>query len=99
MTYYIFLYCTIHDDGFIIKSENTEIPADYNYNITCKCEGSEFCDFIYNGMISYDGINIKEIDSILRNYEKFGGGFKFKYYKRYFEKESGISGWLDLNSH
>ena len=76
MTYYIFLYCTIHDDGFVIKSEN--------YNVTCKCEGSEFCDFIYNGMVSYDGTTIKEIDPILRNY---------------FDEESEIDGWLDLNSH
>jgi hypothetical protein len=99
MTYYIFLYCTIHDDGFVIKSENTEIPEDSNYNITCKCEGSEFCDFIYNGMVSYDGTMIKEIDPILRNYEKFGGGFKFEYYKNYFDEEFEIGEWLDLYSH
>ena len=76
MTYYIFLYCIIHDDGFVIRSENTEIPD--NCNVTCKCDGSDFCDFIYNGMLYVDELNIKEIDYIMRNYDVYGGGFKNK---------------------
>ena len=93
MSYYHFLYCIIHDDGFVVKSKTIDIPEDYN--ITCKCEASNHCDFIYNGMLNSDGDNIKEIVPILRYYDKYGGGFEFSYYKSYFAKNSKIYKWLD----
>jgi hypothetical protein len=79
MTYYIILYCTIHDDGFVVKSETIDMSEDFNIN--CKCEGSNLCDFIYNGTLHIDGTNIIEIVPILRNYDRYGGGFKFEFYK------------------
>ena len=95
MTYHIFLYCIIHDDGFVIESNKSDIPEDYN--IKCKCDGSNLCDFIYNGMLYIKEIDIKEIDPILLNYDKYGGNFKFEYYKNYFKKNSDIYNWI--NNH
>jgi len=91
MVTYIILYCTIHDDGYVVKSDCG------NYNKICKCEGSDYCDFIYNGKITMTDQKIVEVDPILRVYDKFGGGFEFKQYCLYFEVNSPIYMWFANN--
>jgi len=72
MVEYCFLYCTKHDDGVIVESNNN----NYNNN-SCGCNSNIDCTFIYNGMVKVDIENITEIDHIRRNYDVYGGGFRF----------------------
>jgi hypothetical protein len=80
MTFHTFIYCTVHDDGYILESEleSTDIPKDY------KCAGVDcdsYCEFIFCGQLYFNGKEIKEIVPVQKNYDKYGGGFKFEYYK------------------
>lgn len=74
----ILLYCTTHDDGIIINSNNI------NKKKLC-CEGSttNICNF------EYDGDNI-EINKIQRNYYRHSGGFRFEYYGNIVKKISKL---------
>ena len=92
MTFHTFIYCTIHADGHIIESETIDIPENY------KCEGANHCDFIFGGILHDDGKKIKEIIPLKKDYERYGGGFKFSYFKNNYKKDSEIYLWLDLNS-
>lgn len=73
MTEYYFLYCRTHDDGMIVESANNVKNHSCNSNITCTFE--------YNGLVKFDGKNIREINKVRRDYDRYGGGFKFEFYK------------------
>ena len=75
--YYTFIYCMNHDDGIIIKSDEKYI--DYE-NI--ECPGSKLCNFHNTGILSYNGKCINTIKSVQKNFDIYGGGFKFKYFMK-----------------
>ncbi len=70
---YLFLYCTIHDDGFFIRESNN---TNFNY-CYCPCD---FHDLLHIGSITYDGINLIEHSIIFNLDRRFNGGFDFNYY-------------------
>jgi len=74
-TEYTFIYCTKHDDGYIIKSDEKYINCE---NI--RCSGSELCAYNITGILSYDGNCIGTIKSVQTNFDIYGGGFEFKYF-------------------
>jgi hypothetical protein len=76
ITYYTFIYCLYHDDGYIYKSN--KIYSDYKSYCGTNCESK--CDLSVMGILSYDEIKINEIQKINKCYNRYGGGFKFKYY-------------------
>jgi hypothetical protein len=86
---YYFLYCTTHDDGRIETKYKLE-----NINCMGTCNNVD-CTFIYNGMVKVDGENIIEINKIRRDYDRFGGGFKFEYYKNYCNTNSKLYKWIE----
>lgn len=80
MSYYIFVYCTTHDDGKIIKSNKPRVPD--NLDIKCVgCDKSFDCDYIYNGTVHSNGEHILEIEKVYKDLHRYGGGFKFEFYK------------------
>jgi len=96
MPYYIFLYCTTHDDGKIITSDKPKVHGNcLNCNCNCKCNCN--CDYIYNGIVHSNGDSILEIVKVYKDYDKYGGGFKFEYYKNYCEDEL-LRNWIINNS-
>ena len=80
MKYYTFIYCFYHDDGYIYKSNKiySDYKSDYKSYCGTNCESD--CDLSIMGILSYDGIKMNEIQKINKCYNRYGGGFEFKYY-------------------
>jgi len=76
-TYYSFMYCTLHDQGFIVRgSYRYGLPPNFN-NTVCgaSCEN---CDWTNKGIVCIDGISVMVDTPIETNYnEQYGGGFTF----------------------
>jgi hypothetical protein len=91
-TKFTFFYCVIHDQGFVIENEE-DTSSIFNgrsslSNInTCGVNG---CVHENNGTIEISTLNFTLINNLKRvNYEKYGGGWKFDYFKLEFFKENG----------
>ena len=85
MTEYYFLYCTTHD---LKNSCGCNSNSNSNSNIDCT--------FIYNGMVKIDGKNITEINKVRREYDVYGGGFRFEFYKDCTNDEL-LKKWIENN--
>ena len=75
-----FWYCERHNDGFLIKDNDTTKVPEW-----CKMCHSKNCDqswWVNKGVIDYDGKRVIELGDIYNDnyYDKMGGGFKFKFY-------------------
>jgi hypothetical protein len=86
---YTFWYCTVHDDGVLIKDQNTDEVPEWYANCMCKDTPStilnnpcEQIDWYKTGVINYDGKVVTELEPVEppSYYDKINGGFKFKYY-------------------
>jgi len=88
--YYTFIYCTRHDDGFIIKSNEK-----YDLSKDIKCSESESCSLIIKGILSYNGYYINTIQSVETDFDYYFGGFKFKYFMQNLRDING--NYLDIN--
>ena len=85
-----------HDDGLIVSNHNLE-----NHS----CIPNVVCIFIYNGMVKVDGKNVIEINKVRRDYDRYGGGFKFEYYKNCCDNKSlqnccdnkSLQNWINNN--
>ena len=92
--YYTFMYCMMHDDGFIIQGKHDYVPDGYIMQHSDKCE---VCDWCNMGVIEVSNDNnndndndndndnnntdnIKIIKSVRVNYDIYGGGFIFRLY-------------------
>jgi len=82
--YYTFMYCMMHDDGFIIQGNHDYVPYGYVIQHSDKCE---VCDWCNMGVIEVSNDNdndvinnIKIIKSVRVNYDRYGGGFIFRLY-------------------
>ena len=87
--YYTFFYCDMHDDGAIIRGNYKYL--DDNIKI---CPGGKCCtvDYSDKGVIKYDGneeLNYEAVKPISYNYNRYGGGYKFKYYSSNILDENG----------
>lgn len=89
-TIFTLVYCMLHDDGWMIKGHHEYVPYGYkpphspdNIN-KCEC-----CDWYMMGVISYDGKNVKIIETIRINYDRFNGGFHFCQYPCEITDEKG----------
>ena len=94
MVEYYFIYCTKHDDGVIVESNNNNNRCNSNSNSNIDCT------FIYNGIVKVDRKNIVEINKVRRNYDVYGGGFRFEYYKNCCNNEllkNWIEKWIENN--
>lgn len=99
---YTFWYCTVHDDGVLIKDQNTEEVPEWYCNSMCKTEPGvvlhrqcEQIDWYKTGVINYDGKMIAELEPIDRDrYSSTGngGGFKFEHYSYEYLIKDGKSG-------
>ena len=89
---YTFWYCEYHDNGFLIKDNDTsKVPEWFKM-----CNDSINCDQIWwcnKGVIDYDGKHVIELkNNPIANdrnyYNRVGGDFKFKFYSsQIFEKQ------------
>ena len=76
-TYYSFMYCTLHDQGFIVSSSHRHGLSDNFKNRVCN-SSCEHCDWINKGIVCLDKISVKVIKPVETNYnEQYGGGFTF----------------------
>ena len=80
ITYYTFIYCFYHDDGYIYKSN--KIYSDYKSYCGTECgtECGSGCELSLMGILSYNGINIYEKLKINKCYDIYNEEFKFEYY-------------------
>ena len=86
--YYTFMYCMIHDDGYIIKGNHEYAPDDYIIQHSTQCTSSNW----YNmGVIKYNGKNFDIIKKVRLDYDRYGGGFKFNGYCNTLTNENGES--------
>ena len=76
-TYYSFVYCTRHDQGFIVSgSHSYGLPNNFK-NTVCNASCND-CDWMNKGIVCVDGISVKVIKPVETNYnEQYGGGFTF----------------------
>jgi hypothetical protein len=81
-TEYTFFYCLFHDDGCCA-------PKGVAINPCCVSDHS-VCNLVEMGTLSFDGREIRVINPVTMNYNRYGGGFYFKYY---------ASQVLDLNGN
>lgn len=75
--YYTFMYCMMHDDGFIIHGNHDYVPAGYVMQHSQNCE---ICDWCNMGVIELNSDEITVIKSVRINYDRYGGGFIFRLY-------------------
>jgi hypothetical protein len=76
-TYYSFMYCTLHDQCFIVSGEHRySLPSHFKNTV---CHGScENCDWTNKGIVSIDGILVNIVKPVETNYnEQCGGNFEF----------------------
>jgi hypothetical protein len=85
---YTFWYCAVHDEGVLIKDQNTEeIPAWYAKTM-CKAahdsalaQPCDQMDWYKTGVINYDGKEVIEMETVEPpHFYNRMGGFEFKYY-------------------
>lgn len=86
MTDYSFIYCTMHDDGCIIKGNHPYVPAGYSMRHSEKCES---CDWYNMGVIRYNGYNFDVVETVRVDYDKYAGGFMFLGYTDTLTDENG----------
>jgi hypothetical protein len=75
---YTFWYCALHDDGVLIKDQNTEDVPDWHWHNMCRTEPGavlhnpcEQTDWYKKGVINYDGKMIAELEPV-DNSEYYG---------------------------
>ena len=75
-----FWYCERHDDGFLIKDNDTTKVPDWCK--MCECTNCDRSWWVNKGVIDYDGNRVIELGIIYDDnyYDKMCGGFKFKFY-------------------
>lgn len=86
VVFYTLIYCEYHDDGWLIRGNHDYVPHGYQPRHSDKCEA---CDWYENGIISYDGKNIKIIKEVRINYDRYNGGFSFNIYPCEVTDENG----------
>lgn len=75
--YYSFMYCRLHDQGFIVRGSHKYGLPDNFKNTVCNASCDD-CDWMNKGIVCVDGISVKVIKPIETNYnEQHGGGFTF----------------------
>lgn len=84
--YYTFIYCTMHDDGFIITGNHPYVPQGYSMRHSNKCE---CCDWYNMGVIKYNGSNFDVVESVRVDYNEYCGGFMFIMYTDTLTDEKG----------
>jgi hypothetical protein len=82
-----FWYCYKHDDGFLIKDNDTSRVPDW-----CKMCNSQKCDpddWAVKGIIDYDGWRVTELTDIFLDYDRYCGGYEFEYFYHNYYTETG----------
>uniref|UniRef100_A0A6C0IHZ2 Uncharacterized protein n=1 Tax=viral metagenome TaxID=1070528 RepID=A0A6C0IHZ2_9ZZZZ len=92
---YTFVYCQMHDDGCLIKGQHEYVPEGYKMAHSDKCAN---CDWYVEGVISYDGINIKILEDIRIDFSRYGGEYYFHMYASAITDELGNTIILDEDS-
>ena len=83
MTDYTFIYCTMHDDGCIIKGNHPYVPEGYSMRHSEECQS---CDWVNMGIID---ANFDVVESVRVDYDRYGGGFMFIGYTDTLTDENG----------
>jgi hypothetical protein len=90
--FYTFIYCTMHDEGCVIKGNHAYVPDGYSMQHSTECK---WCDWTTMGIIQYDNDNDKDnfeiIQTVRINYDKYCGGFMFRFYTDTLTDEKGNS--------
>ena len=74
---FTFMYCMMHDDGFIIQGNHDCVPEGYVMRHSTQCE---FCDWCNMGVVEVNNDEINIINTVRVNYDRYGGGFIFRLY-------------------
>ena len=81
--YYTFIYCTMHDDGCIIKGNHPYVPEGYSMQHSEECKS---CDWVNMGIID---ANFDVVENVRVNYDRYDGGFMFIGYRDTLTDENG----------
>jgi hypothetical protein len=84
--YYTFIYCMMHDDGFVIKGNFPYVPEGYTMLHSNQCES---CDWYNMGLIKYNGSDFDVIEKVRVDYDRYAGGFLFIGYMNTMTDENG----------
>jgi hypothetical protein len=82
-----FWYCYKHDDGYLVKHQDTNTVPDW-----CKMCNSAKCysdDWANKGVIDYDGERVLELTDVFLDYDRYSGGYEFEYYFTNYYTETG----------
>ena len=93
---FTFMYCMIHDDGFIIQGNHDYVPYGYVIQHSQNCDS---CDWYNMGVIKINDVNNDEITvikTVRLNYDRYGGGFTFKNYLNTLTDDKGK--YIDINN-
>lgn len=74
---FTFMYCMMHDDGFIIQGNHDYVPEGYVMQHSTQCE---VCDWCNMGVIDVNNNKINIIKTLRLDYDRYGGGFIFRLY-------------------
>ena len=86
-TYYTFMYCDCHDEGFIIKGYHDYAPVNYKAQHAHNCE---YIDWSNQGIVECNGEGeIEVVEQVRFDYDRFGGGFTFELYNNTLTDETG----------
>lgn len=86
---FTFWYCTVHDDGVLVKDSNTDEVPEWCAPTMCKnepdavlCMQCDQMDWYKTGVINYDGKKVTELEYIEGSayYTRMGGGFVISNY-------------------
>jgi hypothetical protein len=86
ITYFTFIYCKMHDDGFIIKGNHLYVPDEYCMQHSDECDSSDWCNM---GVIRYDGSGFDIVENLRIDYDRYFGGFTFSCYTNTLTDEEG----------
>jgi hypothetical protein len=106
-TTFTFMYCMMHDDGFIIQGNHDCVPEGYDMKHSTQCEVCDWCNMgvvevkvknneVKNNKVKNNDITI--IKTVRLNYDRYGGGFIFRLYIGTLTDDKGNSIHFD-NEH
>ena len=96
MTCFItFIYCTECDDGIMIKGHHDYVPDNYTMAHSTRCT---YRDWYNVGVIKCEDGQMKVVERLRIDYNRFCGGFNFRGYLHTLTDETGNNLEMDEDS-
>jgi hypothetical protein len=90
-----FIYCTECDDGIMIKGHHDYVPDNYTMAHSTRCT---YRDWYNVGVIKCEEGQMKVVERLRIDYNRFCGGFHFRGYLHTLTDETGNNLEMDEDS-